>query len=198
MADKDMKQNIIKAAIALMEREKSKVEEVTVRDIAAEAGVGVGLINYHFGSKDELLRQCADSAVAQELSKFRIAVERLSELTPLERLREMAKRSCDYMAEHPELNRLSLITDLRRESFLEDNTDDCMAAFLPLVAEAGGTELIDSQTAFRTHILVHALQAGILRSASILERIGLDFYQKADRDKFVDMTINQLFWEDAR
>ena len=198
MAEKDMKQNIIRAAITLMEREKSKVEEVTVRDIAAEAGVGVGLINYHFGSKDELLRQCADSAVAQELSRFRIAVERLSELTPMERLREMSKRSCDYMAEHPELNRLSLITDLRRESFSEDNTDDCMAAFLPLVAEAGKTELNDPQTAFRTHILVHALQAGILRSASILERIGLDFYKKTDRDQFVDMTINQLFREDAR
>ena len=102
------------------------------------------------------------------------------------------------MAKHPELNRLSLITDLRRASFSEDNTDDCMAAFLPLVAEAGRTELSDPQTAFRTHILVHALQAGILRSASILERIGLDFFKKEDRDRFVDMTINQLFWEDER
>lgn len=198
MAERDMKQNIMKAAVGLIEQKNGRIEDVTVRDIAAEAGVGVGLINYHFGSKDELLRQCADAVVAQELGYFRKTVERLRELAPLERLRMMAKRSCDYMAEHPELTRLSLLTDLRRGSFVGDNTDHLMDAFLPLVAEADGTAQTDRAVEFKTHILVHALQAGMLRSASVQARIRLDFYEKEDRDRFVDLTIDQLFQEDAK
>ena len=193
MAEKDMKQTIMKAAITLIERDNSRAEDVTVRDIAAEAGVGVGLINYHFGSKDELLRQCAEQAVAGELSRFRTAAERIGDLDPLGRLRIMSKRICNYMAEHPELTRLSMLTDLRRGSFEGDNTDHLMEAFLPLVAEVRGVDITDRAAEFGTHILVHALQAGILRNTSIQTRIGLDFYKKEDRDRFVDLTIDQIF-----
>ena len=37
----------------------------------------------------------------------------------------------------------------------------------------------------------------MLRSASVKARIGLDFFDKTDRDRFVDLTIDQLFQEGA-
>ena len=193
MAERNVKQTILRSAIALVE--ECGEAHVTVRDIAARAGVGIGLINYHFGSKDELLRQCAQAAVAEELDRTRAAVKELDGLPPLERLRVMSKRNCDYMADHPELTRLSLLTDLRRGDFAGDNTARSREVFLPLVAQAGKMEPEDQWAKFRTHILIHALQAGLLRRASVQTRIGLDFYEKADRDRFVDLTIDQLFQE---
>lgn len=196
MAEKEIKQVIMRAAISLVEQGDGRLEEVTVRDIAAAAGVGVGLINYHFGSKDELLRLCAQTIVSEELERFHLMAEKLSDLPPLERLRRLAKRNCDYLAARPNLSRMSIFTDLRRGDYAGDNTDQNMAAFLPLVAEAGGLPETAMESRMRTHMLVHTLQAAFLRSASVKARIGLDFYDKADRDRFVDLTIDQLFKEE--
>lgn len=196
MADKDMKQAIMKAALSLVEQGDGRLEEVTVREIAAVADVGVGLINYHFGSKDELLRLCAQTIVSEELERFHQLVEKLAEVSPIERLRCLAKRNCDYLAERPNLSRMSIFTDLRRGDFAGDNTDQNMEAFLPLVAAASDLPEHAEESRIRTHILVHAFQAAFLRSASVKARIGLDFFQKQDRDRFVDLTIDQLFQEE--
>ena len=179
MAEKEIKQVIMRAAISLVEQGDGRLEEVTIRDIAAAAGVGVGLINYHFGSKDELLRLCAQTIVSEELERFHLLAEKLSGLPPLERLRRLAKRNCDYLAARPNLSRMSIFTDLRRGDYAGDNTDQTAM-----------------ESRMRTHMLVHALQAAFLRSASVKARIGLDFYDKADRDRFVDLTIDQLFKEE--
>lgn len=196
MAEKEIKQTIMKAAIALVEQGEGRIESVTMRDIAAAAGVGVGLINYHFGSKDELLRLCAQSIVADALETLRALAGKLEDRSPLERLRLLSKCSCDYLADRPSLSRMSLLTDLLRGDFAGDNTDQSMAAFLPLVAQAGGAGPEDRTSQIRTHTLVHAFHAAFLRSASVKERIGLDFYVKEDRDRFVDLTIDQLFQEE--
>lgn len=136
MAEKEIKQVIMRAAISLVEQGDGRLEEVTVRDIAAAAGVGVGLINYHFGSKDELLRLCAQTIVSEELERFHLLAEKLSDLPPLERLRRLAKRNCDYLAARPNLSRMSIFTDLRRGDYAGDNTDQNMAG-LPAAGSGG-------------------------------------------------------------
>lgn len=197
MADKEVKSNIMQAALSLIEQGDGCIGDVTVREIASAAGVGVGLINYHFGSKDALMRLCAQTIVAEELERFYAVAEKRKDLPALERLRILSERTCDYLAEHPQLSRLSILTDLNRGDFAGDNTDQNMEAFLPHVAAAMEKPVDDMDVKFRTHILVHAFHAAFLRSASIKERIGLDFYIKQDRDKFVSLTMNQLFQEDA-
>ncbi len=50
--DKGIKEKIIHATIELIKKH-GDISKITVRDIAANAGVGIGLINYHFQTKDE-------------------------------------------------------------------------------------------------------------------------------------------------
>ena len=68
----DTKDKIIEAA-GIMIKEKTDVNKITVRGIAKLAGVGTGLINYYFGSKDNLLAAAiekrVDDAVAQILNR---------------------------------------------------------------------------------------------------------------------------------
>jgi AcrR family transcriptional regulator len=51
------RQRILGAAVALIREEGA--QSVTVRRVAERAGVGVGLINYHFGSKRNLLAEAS-------------------------------------------------------------------------------------------------------------------------------------------
>ena len=50
----DNREAIIQAAMELMEESGERPETITVREICKRAGVGLGLVNYHFGNKDQL------------------------------------------------------------------------------------------------------------------------------------------------
>ena len=59
----DNKEAIIQATIKLIEEKGEHLEEVTVREICKRAGVGLGLVNYHFGNKDKLIKQCIERMI---------------------------------------------------------------------------------------------------------------------------------------
>ena len=68
----DNKEAIIQATIKLIEEKGEHLDEVTVREICKRAGVGLGLVNYHFGNKDQLIEQCIERMKTEQLSIFRI------------------------------------------------------------------------------------------------------------------------------
>ena len=51
----DNKEAIIQATIKLIEEKGEHLEEVTVREICKREGVGLGLVNYNFGNKDNMI-----------------------------------------------------------------------------------------------------------------------------------------------
>ncbi len=55
MKGKDTKELLITTSMDLL-RNSEDINNVTVRDIIGKAGVNVSMINYHFGSKDELIK----------------------------------------------------------------------------------------------------------------------------------------------
>ncbi|NJN51149.1 MAG: TetR/AcrR family transcriptional regulator [Gammaproteobacteria bacterium] len=55
---------------ALVEARKSGFHNTSVAKIAARAGVAVGILNYHFGSKQELLRELMATQAGEFISKM--------------------------------------------------------------------------------------------------------------------------------
>ena len=53
----DNKEAIIQATIALLRENGENLEAITVREICKSADVGLGLVNYHFGNKDNLIER---------------------------------------------------------------------------------------------------------------------------------------------
>ena len=67
---RDVKQAIIEATLQLINERGSNLADITIRDICQEAGVGVGLINYHFQSKENLITNCVQKMIEQTVSSF--------------------------------------------------------------------------------------------------------------------------------
>jgi len=62
---------LIRAALAVASRDG--IEAATVRAIAAEAGVSLGVVHYCFEDKNELLRELGDAIAAQGVDRVELA-----------------------------------------------------------------------------------------------------------------------------
>jgi AcrR family transcriptional regulator len=67
----DIKETIIDATISLIESSGGLIENITMRAIAQKADVAVGLINYHFTSKKNLI----DVMMNEKLNEFQYVVK---------------------------------------------------------------------------------------------------------------------------
>ena len=116
---RDTRAKILAAALA--EASDSGFHKTSVARIAARAGVAIGNLHYHFGSKRDLLRELMGSLVADLLTRLHVAVpddgadffdrERAGLLVYLEYLRENPAyvRLADEVKLHdPELYRLAV------------------------------------------------------------------------------------------
>ena len=63
----ERREQLIEAALAVASRDG--IEAATVRAVAAEAGVSLGVVHYCFQDKDELLRAMAHAITAQNLAR---------------------------------------------------------------------------------------------------------------------------------
>ncbi|HPH97571.1 MAG TPA: TetR/AcrR family transcriptional regulator [Anaerolineaceae bacterium] len=95
----ETRQLILQAALQLLET--ADLQQVTVRKISALAGVNVAAVNYHFGSKDQVILE----ALQIPRGRFGQAFARLqqSPLPPRERLLEFMHACCETVFAYPNL-----------------------------------------------------------------------------------------------
>lgn len=110
MNDKDARTNILKVVVDML-TEVDDVEKITVRQIAERANVGVGLINYHFSSKNKLL----GIAVAEYMAKMAMGFltpGNDSNLNPEEKLKTMLKELYGFGKQHDKLMKFIITQNL--------------------------------------------------------------------------------------
>lgn len=116
------KSKLLEAAIS--EFAERGFEAVTTRDIEVAADVQRGLLNYHFGDKEQLWKDAVDKLFLDYRS-FRLArAEVAKDLPAHERLAFRIRAFIRFSASHPELNRLMIQEGNRdswRLSYIVDN-----------------------------------------------------------------------------
>lgn len=193
--DRQTKERIIEAATELI-KQYGSAESVTMRDIAAGAGVGVGLINYHFQTKERLLELCIQRIISRVIDGFEPMYKALDGMPPLEKLQTLLKSTASFLAAQPGLSRTSIVTDLISPT-VGDNTTQTISVYLPVAREVC-PDAPDSEVFRKLHTLVSSVQAAFLRKDVLKAEQHLDYDDKKTRDAFIDALVEDLFGGYAR
>lgn len=182
MSDRtDPRRRLLDTALDLL-RETGDPAAVTVRRIAKRAGVGIGLLNYHFGTKDELVKECVRHAIDETIRQWDAQVPARSR-SARGRVEAMLEAAAGFLAEHPRVARISIHYDLQRPR-PDDNTSATIAGLLPALREIFGPRTSEQELRLVAVQLVAPIQFAFLRDGSS-GSVDLDFHDPAARRRFI-------------
>ncbi len=182
---------ILVATQALILESGGDANAVTIRQIAARAGVSVGLVNHYYASKELLLEACVQRMIGGVVSTFR------PDLPPdadrAKRLGHVASQVADYLMANPQISRISILGDLQTPN-AQDNTMHSVHGFAHTVAgDSNGAN--DEDDKLRAFCLTAVLQVAFLRKDTLMNALGIDFYKKQQRDAFLALVVEWLLSE---
>ena len=190
-ANDEAKESIIQAAIGLIEVSDGNIRNITARSIADKSGVSLGLINYHFGSKDNLIAICCSRIINKTLmsmSPENIDYSKDDGLTDKERLTSFAKQTFEFIFKNYSTVKISILADLQDYS-LDCNSSLTQKGFL--LALRG--DMHESQKKHIAFSLASIMQSAFLAGDNAKEITGYDLKTAKQRAKFISDTVNMLF-----
>lgn len=186
---KDVKNEILEATISLINEKGSDPDKITIREICDRVGIGAGLVNYHFQTKENLIAQCVQKIIDGVIGMHVPMYQSLTLMNDIEKLRYMTKATCMYLATHENISRISILTDFTTTN-RRDNTAGTAAAYYPLFRKALPATVPDEEVKRRTYLMILTLQAAFLRSSLLKDEIGISFQEKEQRDRLVDEVLD--------
>lgn len=196
----EVKQRILQAAIELI-REVQAFELVSMRKIAERAGVAVSMVNYHFQTKENLINRAVQSYIGSVIagSEHLPAAEQAADLRAdageardaVEGMRQHLKQAADFIAEHPGISRVSILRDMQGGRD-DDNTSQVAAMVIHQLTDMYPDRADTTELKVRALVQVAAVQHLFLRSALNKEQLGLDFFDKEQRDTLMDIVIDTV------
>lgn len=184
------RERIIEIATELI-RQHGDVDKITIRDIAAKAGVGVGLINYHFQTKENLLNQCIQRIIGRIIGGFDALYQSLEDMTPVDKLKFLLRENAKFLCSHPGLSRASITHDMLSPK-QDDNSMQTINAYRPVIKEICGDRLSQCEQDILLHIIISSLQVMFLRKDITKEALGINFEDEKERNALTDMIVERL------
>lgn len=99
----DRRERLVDSAVRLFS--KRPYEEVSVQDIAADAGVAIGLLYYHFADKQGLYVAGLERLAGEMRTRVKAASQDPAHESALERLMAGLKAQLEFVEEHPTIFR---------------------------------------------------------------------------------------------
>lgn len=184
------KQKIIDATLELL-REVGNIEEVSVRKIVQRAGIkGVGIINYHFQTKDNLISEAVRYDTNQIIDRWDAIYETMK-MPSIDKLKIMLKGTGDLIDTNPIFGKISMIHDYLNPA-VDDNTSRSIDKYMMIFREIYGDKKKEEEIRIIAHSVLSSAQLAFIRSDVILKTMGYDFYDKKQRDEFLEKMIDNL------
>jgi AcrR family transcriptional regulator len=190
MKDNDLetREKILKKTLELIRSEKD-YSKITVRRIVSYAGVSLSAVNYHFGSKKELIDETVRRPIIEFLASNSMPDDAYAD-DPIKRLKELMKLPARYLAENPNVSRISILSDMT-EPAGNDLTMQTLAFLMP-TARRALPGLGEKEAALKVWELISLVQTAFLRSMQFASLTGLDYFDGKSRGKFIDNYINNM------
>lgn len=177
------KKKILEVTCELLESVATP-DDITVREIADKADVGIGLINYHFGSRDNLVRE----AVSLKIESIASIMEKLDgDLSnPVQYLKQMLITMSDIGMKDLGMNKFSAEYELTKGDF-----SICLY-LLPILREIFKGKKSEIELRLIAFQIIVATQSIYLRQEAFHMLTGIDIKNKAERDCLIEMIIDNL------
>ena len=185
----NVKGRIVEVTTGLIEQYHGDTKRITARMIAEKAGVGLGLINYHFGSKENLITTCVQRVIGKVITGIGMSSEYASDR---EHLRAWAGYVFDFLFQYPAISRISILGELQGAA-AEGNSRSPQRGFLFALTK----NIADKEEPLRAFILTTAIQVAFLNSSAAGELLGYDLAQASGREAYIESLVEFLF-EDLR
>lgn len=186
----EVKEIIIKSTIELIEQSNGDIKKITSRSIAEKSGIALGLINYHFESKENLIALCVQRIINNVLMNFapdKVDYVKDDGLTDKERLISFAKQTYDFLFANYSLVKISILSDFANYQ-PQSNSALTQMGFL-FALRKNIPEYRKKLIAFSlTSIMQDAFLAGENSEAIV----GYNLMDKEQRDRFVFDTVSTL------
>ena len=192
MEKDNSKELLIDITTSLINEHNGEVSKVTIREIASKSNVSVGLINYLFGNKDNLITICVQKIILNVVTTFKPNLIIDSSLSNFDKakhkLKSTAKQVFEFLFNNKSIARISILNDYKNYS---DNSNSSMTikGFIRLLGDLEVEDIEKERIAF---YLTSTMQVAFIRSLSNSNYLGYDFTNKVSRDRFIDDLIDKL------
>lgn len=188
MGESDSKEKLIDVTIKMI-CEGRKPSEITVKDITERAELGNGMVNYHFQSKDNLIRVAVKKVMSCATRKLGEKIKGKGSMQTSEKLTFILKEVVNFIADNSEISKIAILDDL------ENNQ---MTAHL-LSAEESYNQCLkelygDDMHTFwiKNYLIAGYLNYIFLKAENVKREMGFDFYNKEQREKAIENLVIEL------
>ena len=179
----ETKKKIMEVTIDLLNSIENP-DDITVRKIAEVAGIGVGLINYHYESRDNLIKE----AISMKMESLAGIMEKLDgDLSdPIEYLKAMLITMSDTAMKNRRLNKFSVEFDLLKGDFRI-----CLY-LLPVLRKIYNDSKSETDLRLIAFQIIVAMQSVYLRYEAFHMLTGIDIEIKRERDNLINSIVDNL------
>jgi len=154
------KARLLEAAIQLI-IESRDLGGVSSRQIAGRAQASLGLITYHFGSKENLLREAIRLFISRVIGAWGSAAPEDND--PFQTLLADLRALCGLIWDHPRVARASILFD-QEQPGPDDNTHQTIAHLASRIQAIAGANLDLAEARQAAQSLVFTIQGSFLRA----------------------------------
>ena len=191
MSDNEKTKNhIIEITTELLKEYNGDTKKITSRLIAERAAIGLGSINYFFGSKENLIAECVQRIINKLLTEFTPDITDFTKtdgLSDKTRLISWASQTFDFLFENQAIANISILSDM--QNYLANSNSIYTQKGFAFAIRGKQKEESKKLLVF---ILVSAMQVAFLAKNIAKEILGYDLYSKTERDLFIYDTVTML------
>lgn len=183
--DQEAKERILKVATEHLLENPEAIDNITVRQIAEQAGVGIGSISYYFGSRDSLLSIAVGNILSEKANQY-IEGKETGGTEPVERLKNMLKELCNIALANERLIQFTLMQGMT-------NSDMSTPLYLvPMLRDILGPEKEEMELRIIALQLLLPLQIAGISTETFRMYCGVDLYDAGERESLIDMLVDHL------
>lgn len=190
MGEKDTaKQRLIDVTIELI-CEGKKPADITVAEITERAGLGNGMVNYHFQSKDNLMRAAIKKVIICVKNSLPDKLKAYGNDCACKRLSFLLKQVADFFAENTEICKIAILDNLENDETTSHILSD-VEVFNDCFKEIRRDN--EARISMDNYMIASFLNFIFLKAEVIKKENHFDFYDKAQRDEALDHLVNNLY-----